>query len=420
MVNPTDNIFLDGIHNYATQAQTGCLKIQNILNQQETPWLLYFRLGRLFWTSGGKNEGRRVSRHLRKHFPKETPELWKFTSEINWEFDSAYYNFLSQLLKAEQIDIQLFVTIKQEIILEVLFDLLQIHHLQKQEGSEYSKNSGLYWEWYDNVRPTNYVPLPQQFAKPTKELIEKAQADWENWQETGLKNCFPNQAPKMTQPEKIKEVTAEKTFKNLERLLTGKQSLRDIAATTKRDIIPVTKVLWGYYKKGWLEFQTLSDINWPPNKHSQPSQPTSPPQSREAKFLVACVDDSPQVTQTLEVILQKKCYDFIGINDPLRANVTLLKAKPNLIFLDLIMPNTNGYEICSQLRKVSTLQEIPIIILTGKDGLIDRMRAKMVGANEYMSKPVQEKMILAVVQKYLPSLEENQSETNFHGRLEQG
>ncbi|MFP3345400.1 response regulator, partial [Halomonas sp. SIMBA_159] len=81
--------------------------------------------------------------------------------------------------------------------------------------------------------------------------------------------------------------------------------------------------------------------------------------SKNPKFLIACVDDSPQVTQTVEQIVRENGYDFIGINDPLRANATLLKVKPDLIFLDLIMPNTNGYEICTQLRRVSSLQEIP-------------------------------------------------------------
>ncbi|MDR9403051.1 MAG: response regulator, partial [Halothece sp. Uz-M2-17] len=83
-------------------------------------------------------------------------------------------------------------------------------------------------------------------------------------------------------------------------------------------------------------------------------------------------------------------------------------------FLDLIMPNTNGYEICTQLRRVSSLQEIPIIILTGKDGLIDRMRAKMVGATQYMSKPVDRSTILESVQKYLPYHRSQPISTNPH------
>jgi chemotaxis family two-component system response regulator PixG len=81
----------------------------------------------------------------------------------------------------------------------------------------------------------------------------------------------------------------------------------------------------------------------------------------------------------------------------------LLSRKPDLIFLDLVMPNTNGYEICSQLRKVSAFRITPIIILTGNDGIIDRVRAKIVGASDFLSKPVDAETVLAVTSKHLNS-----------------
>jgi chemotaxis family two-component system response regulator PixG len=65
------------------------------------------------------------------------------------------------------------------------------------------------------------------------------------------------------------------------------------------------------------------------------------------------------------------------------------------------MPNTNGYEICGQLRKISTFRDTPIIILTGNDGIIDRVRAKMVGATDFLSKPVNAEIVLDVARQYL-------------------
>jgi chemotaxis family two-component system response regulator PixG len=65
------------------------------------------------------------------------------------------------------------------------------------------------------------------------------------------------------------------------------------------------------------------------------------------------------------------------------------------------MPNTNGYEICTQLRKVSTFRNTPIIILTGNDGIIDRVRAKLVGATDFLSKPVNVEIVLAVARQHL-------------------
>jgi len=103
----------------------------------------------------------------------------------------------------------------------------------------------------------------------------------------------------------------------------------------------------------------------------------------------------------LEKILTTAGYQFLAVQDSLRAIATLLTRKPDLIFLDLVMPNTNGYEICGQLRKVSSFRNTPIIILTGNDGIIDRVRAKMVGASDFLSKPINAKTVLEVARQHL-------------------
>jgi chemotaxis family two-component system response regulator PixG len=78
-----------------------------------------------------------------------------------------------------------------------------------------------------------------------------------------------------------------------------------------------------------------------------------------------------------------------------------MSRKPALIFLDLVMPNANGYEICGQLRKLSIFKETPIVILTGQDGIVDRVRAKLVGASDFLSKPVDATTVVNVIRKYV-------------------
>jgi len=124
-----------------------------------------------------------------------------------------------------------------------------------------------------------------------------------------------------------------------------------------------------------------------------PDVPTGP--------LIACIDDSPLMCQTLEKILTTANYQFIGINDPLRAIAILLARKPELIFLDLVMPNANGYEICGQLRRLSIFKHTPIVILTGNDGIVDRVRAKMVGSTDFLGKPVNPDQVLSTILKYI-------------------
>jgi chemotaxis family two-component system response regulator PixG len=103
----------------------------------------------------------------------------------------------------------------------------------------------------------------------------------------------------------------------------------------------------------------------------------------------------------MDKILVTANYQFLGVNDPLRALAILMARKPELIVLDLVMPNANGYEICSNLRKLSFFRNTPIVILTGNDGLIDRVRAKMVGSSDFISKPVNADIVLSTIRKHL-------------------
>lgn len=105
--------------------------------------------------------------------------------------------------------------------------------------------------------------------------------------------------------------------------------------------------------------------------------------------------------QTLEQVVTRAGYRFLGITDALRAIPQLLARKPALVLLDLRMPVTNGYEICSQLRKLSAFRDIPIVILTGNDGIIDRARAKLVGATDFLNKSISQEQLIEVLQKYV-------------------
>jgi chemotaxis family two-component system response regulator PixG len=117
--------------------------------------------------------------------------------------------------------------------------------------------------------------------------------------------------------------------------------------------------------------------------------------------LIACIDDSILIYQSLERILNERGYRCFGIQDPLKIMPGLIRNKPNFIFLDLLMPIVNGYEVCEQIRKTPSLKDVPVIILTGKDGLIDRMRSKMVGATGFLGKPVDEDAVIKMLEKYL-------------------
>lgn len=109
--------------------------------------------------------------------------------------------------------------------------------------------------------------------------------------------------------------------------------------------------------------------------------------SNATQTLIVCIDDSKTVQRQVKMTLEAANYRVISIHDPTTALKELSPHQPAVIFMDINMPNMNGYDLCSLLRKSQKFKEIPIVMLTGRDGMIDRVRAKLAGATDYLTKP---------------------------------
>ncbi len=118
-------------------------------------------------------------------------------------------------------------------------------------------------------------------------------------------------------------------------------------------------------------------------------------------YTIVCIDDSRAVVNAIKMYLDDNIFAVVGINDPLKALMQVVRLKPDLILLDITMPTLDGYELCSLLRKHSSLKETPIIMVTGKKGIINRVKAKMVKASDYITKPFHKKDLLKVIFKYI-------------------
>jgi twitching motility two-component system response regulator PilG len=125
----------------------------------------------------------------------------------------------------------------------------------------------------------------------------------------------------------------------------------------------------------------------------------SPPE--KASYTVACIDDSSTILEAINSFLEEAHFSVVMINDPIKALMQIIRTKPDVVLMDIGMPNLDGYELCSLLRRHSSFKDIPIIMVTGNTGFIDRAKAKLVGASGYLTKPFTRSELLKMVFKHL-------------------
>ena len=349
-------------------------------------WSFYLYLGSLIYATGGTHPMRRWQRNLAAYCPRMVayhsvlpPNLAGVnvaSSTTDWQ-----YQLLCLWVSQQKITSEQAAQVIGSIISEVLFDVAQAMRVVHQINQD----------------PDYLLSAPIVLIDVQK-AIAKAAELWQAWQDAQLANYFPNSAPVIKQPEELRQRTSTQVYQTLIQVLNGEYTLHDLALKMKRNIVQVSHSLLPYIHSGLVELVSIPDL---PNPIHTPILKTPPTLADSTKQLVACVDDSPLVCQTMEALLTAAGYQFVGIDDGLRAFAVLLSRKPDLIFLDLVMPNTNGYEICSKLRSLPAFRKTPILILTGNDGIVDRVRAKLVGASDFLSKPVDAGTVLAVIRKHL-------------------
>lgn len=359
---------------------------QFLLGSSGSEWSIFLFLGRIIYASGGHHPVRRWLRQLKIHCPQVDIHQLKLSAILSssscmafenwWECQLLYGGVEQQQMTRDQAGKMI-----GSIVAEVLFDITQITDLTYQ------------------IKPEN-LSLPQLVLLDPGQSLAEVQQVWQTWQKAKIADRSPNKAPIINYPEQLQQKVSPAVYQNLAKLLDGQRTLRDLAVVMNRDVKDVTCSLLPYIQAGLVELIDIPDLA-PPIAPTTPAQP--PPTAISKGPLIACVDDSPLVCQSMEQILTSNGYQFLAIQDSLRAIAALLSRKPDLIFLDLVMPNTNGYEICSQLRKVSAFRNTPIVILTGNDGIIDRVRAKIVGASDFLSKPVDAETVLSVTFRHLNS-----------------
>jgi|TARA_R110000822_G_scaffold197407_6_gene335377 twitching motility two-component system response regulator PilG len=122
-------------------------------------------------------------------------------------------------------------------------------------------------------------------------------------------------------------------------------------------------------------------------------------QSSAVRIMV--VDDSQTIRKTAESLLTKAGYEVVTAQDGFEALAVLARSTPALVFIDIMMPRLDGYQACALIKGNPQFAKIPVIMLSSKDGLFDRARGRLVGSDQYLTKPFTREELLAAVESHL-------------------
>ncbi len=368
-------------------------------------WSFYVKEGALVWATENEHPLKILHTVINKICPEidsrginlretEHSELWEYLA-------------IKVLYQRQKINLKQAVLIIQEYITEIFFDCCQNSHNINNVELIYAKSHNF------EGAILRHPLLKEPIAEIDFSLVcSKGLKSWEDWQNAGLEKYSPNLALVIKDQDQLKQSTEEARYQKLTLLINGSRTIRDLSILTKKEPLALMNALIPYINHDLMELKAIPDEKIP-NQNSSTKDKQSKSVFKQAQIsetnskrysnqpLIICIDDSPAVNAQMKKILEQENYRVIVIEEVHLALTTMLENKPDMIFLDLVMPVVNGYEICSQIRRVSSLQDVPIVILTGNDGLFDRVRAKMIGASDFINKPIEADKIVAIVRKYL-------------------
>jgi len=355
------------------------------------------------------------SQHRVRHWQRAIAQVchhWNFPEKVlnsqPWECDFLYQGVSQRVISLDDAK-SLIATVTKECLLELALEReVELRWVEKERAKST-------FSYFLSLAPSEIHPILTKIA----DIKQK-------WLRDDLKSIKPQLSPILL--EKGKNI-----IKNPVQLkyLNGEFTIWDIALKSKQSVQVVAKSLKAWQEKGLIEFKPLQDLTIhieeaevkptpvgekpaPPLTQTIPETelPSSPPVTesnlrKNSKYLIACIDDSPIILLNLKKILQPAGFAVLCINEPMAGFAQLIEHKPDLILLDLNMPNANGYSVCKFLRESPVFEKTPIIILTAQDRSIDRAKAKLVGASDFINKPPESQALINLINHHL-SISEKQ------------
>jgi twitching motility two-component system response regulator PilG len=115
---------------------------------------------------------------------------------------------------------------------------------------------------------------------------------------------------------------------------------------------------------------------------------------------VMVIDDSKTIRRTAESLLKKAGCEVLTATDGFEALAMIADSRPDVIFVDIMMPRLDGYQTCALIKNNAEFKHTPVIMLSSKDGLFDRARGRIVGSEQYLTKPFTKNELLDAIREY--------------------
>jgi len=372
------------------------------VSQEQVNWTIYLQQGQLQYASMSVQGLEELRYHLHYLGCKKAIEAMKAAKAVEnhqysleeMSLDSVIY-WLNQ---QEFLDKNQVSQLSQRISQEALEPLLWL-------------SDGYYrWEESESTEPlVSIIPHPK-----LADLIEEFRNRLQHWQKLLDQISSPYQRPYFFN-QRTAESLSNPVIAKLAKLMRG-VSIHQLAAMIKQDEIKLARILYPHIQSGDI---FLREAKSPWNRLPSIPKSAKPEQANDAAqqtgntrshssvsqktVKIACVDDSPTILREMQRLLGEEEYEITKIENPIEAASILFRVKPDLVLMDISMPEINGYKLCSLLRNSNMLWEVPIIMVTSRTGVIDKVRAKASGATDYLTKPFTKGSLLQMIEKHLKS-----------------
>lgn len=403
-------------------SRSGCVYVVS----DRIRWSFYIENGKLVYASHSLDSFERLERHLRS-LSREVPTLTdKLRSELRLMFDdpspdNAKYKVTSEILCVEYLAILWLVdenhlpkAMAGKLVARIIQEVIEAF-LGLPDG----KFEGIH---YGHFLKETYCNLS------VDRILEVVTKRLQSWYELGPTVASPYQCPYLVSQTTAKKRMSSETVQRLGRVLRG-FNFCQLGSLFGKDPLAIAKQLSPLIRDGSILLRDpLAPFNMLPRTYY-----LAPEEEREnieklaetfalqervsnddissistiisqqptQVLKIICIDDSESMLSIISNYLGNEDFQVTLIQDSMKALMKINSIRPDLILLDIGMPNVDGYQLCSLIRKSSNFKNIPIVMVTGNKGLINRARATMAGATDYLTKPFIQADLLKMVMRHL-------------------